>query len=109
MAKEKFIMNLWAIIALLLGILLVASLTYIIVGKYKQAKVERENELMLKGYQYAILQIVAQAEKCEPVNINMGNKSIELLPTNCTRYIPMDSGLSGMDLFGSLGSNGLLG
>ncbi len=100
MAKESFKLNIWAIAALLLGILLLASLAYITVGKYKQAKVERENELMLKGYQYAIVQLVAQAELCEPINVKMGNKSVELIPTNCTKPVPLNSGLSGSNLFG---------
>ena len=85
MAKKKI--NLWAIIAFVLGILLLSVVVYISVSKYKQSR-EAEKAVIFQqgaqyGYQTAVVQMMQNAEGCKPVNVSLQNRTMQMMDVSC--------------------------
>jgi ABC-type Na+ efflux pump permease subunit len=75
--------NFWILIAVILAILFLSCLVYICVSKYKISKEKQENLLIMQGYQLAINDLVNGAANCQPVAVQNGNVSMQLVDTSC--------------------------
>jgi len=73
-------------IALIIAIiLLIASVCYIGVVKYKSARDSRDTAVLQYGYQSAIMQIIKQAEECKEFSVYAQNESVNLIDTSCLK------------------------
>ncbi len=71
------------IIIYVLAILLVFSFSYILFITYQNAKVSLLQQGAQFGYQQAVLEVLQQAEVCQPIPIWVGNKTKELIAVDC--------------------------
>jgi flagellar basal body-associated protein FliL len=81
----------WILISIVLAILFLATLTYILVGKYKEAKEAEKAEILKigtqQGYEYAVNQIVQQSSNCQPVAVFANNISMQLVDFDCIKNL----------------------
>jgi hypothetical protein len=75
--------NIWMLVSLILGVILLSIIVYFCVSHYKEAKIEKENALMQKGYEYALTQVIEQAQNCQPLVLHKGNSTTELVDVSC--------------------------
>ena len=69
------------------AIVLVIALSYIVVDKYQEGKVQEQvavyQQGMQVGYEQAITQLVQQAATCQAVPINFQNQTINMVAVEC--------------------------
>lgn len=78
-------------LTIILAVLLVLAIGYISVDKWTTAKAAKEQELLQqgfeqgfsKGYEQAIVQLLQEAVKCQPVPINYNNVSLQMIAVDC--------------------------
>lgn len=70
---------------IVITILLVVSVCYIGVVKYKSSRESRDTALLQYGYQSAILQIMQQANGCKEFSVYAQNQTINLIDTSCLK------------------------
>ena len=79
--------NIWMIISFVLAIILLSVIVYAVVSNIKEAKVEKERELIQlgaqQGYEFAVSQIIEQASTCEPVSLFKDNLKMQLVDIEC--------------------------
>ena len=71
------------IIIYVLAILLVFSMSYIMFMNYQNTKTSLLQQGAQLGYQQAVLEVLQQAEICQPIPIWAGNKTKELIAIDC--------------------------
>lgn len=80
MSKQKFVI-------ILLCIMLIASLSYIGVTKYKQGQQVKLQQAYSQGYNQGISDVVSglyqQTDTCQPINIFVGNLSKQVIDVAC--------------------------
>ncbi len=87
MVKQKI--NMLAIAVIVLAVLLICSVAYICVMKYKQFRNSELNEIYkkgaLEGYTFAISQMMESGAKCEPVDVFIENKTMQFIAVDCLK------------------------
>lgn len=77
--------NKWVVIASILAILLLCSVTYICVSKYKSSKEAERVSLLQSGYETAVLQLMDSASSCQLASVHAGNVTMQLIDVSCLK------------------------
>lgn len=79
--------NKWVVVSTVLVIVLLCVITYFAVSEYKERKDAELLESFQKGAEYgyaiAISQLMGAAESCEPVDVFLGNETMQVISVNC--------------------------
>jgi predicted negative regulator of RcsB-dependent stress response len=68
---------------IILAVWIIFSVVFITNNIWQNFKTIQINEAAQAGYQQAVVDLVNQAESCQPFPINLGENSIELQKLNC--------------------------
>lgn len=76
-------------VAIALAILLVIAISYIVIEKYQQRKVQEQVMVYQQGaqagYQQAIVQLIQQAATCQQVPVTFQNQTINMIAVECLK------------------------
>ena len=78
-------------LTIILAVLLLLAVGYIVMDKWAEAKVEKEQTLLqagfeqgfTQGYEQAVMQLIQEAVKCQPVPITYMNASLQMIAIDC--------------------------
>lgn len=71
------------IIVIILAVLLVSTISYILIDKYQEKKLEIYQQGAQFGYEQAMIQIIQQAITCQQVPLRIGNETINIIAVGC--------------------------
>ena len=78
------------IFAMVVSVLFVLALGYIVYGVYSNLKLQQQSLIFNQGVEQTIGYIVQQAGpgSCQPVQLNVGNQTINLVAMECYSQAP---------------------
>jgi len=71
------------LIIVILAVLLVTAVGYIAVTKYQERQIGVFQKGLQAGYEQAVIQLVQQATTCQPVQLRVENKTVDMIAVGC--------------------------
>lgn len=79
--------NKWFITSVILGVFLLLTVGYLAVTQYNQFQRQQQTTAFQEGaqagFQRAVVQVIQQSRNCEPVPLNAGNTTVNVVAVEC--------------------------